>query len=412
MELTDDEKKIFDGERGDVLQRFMKLLVGIGKAFDAPQLLPINSVHITSVSLATLREGGRHLIEDIADSGDCFTAFATVNPIALDCSQWRDLGVPEEEAAKQFNVVDALRRMGAVLCHTCTPYLIGNAPRFGEHIAWGEASAVLYANSVIGARTNPEGGPSGLASALLGKTPLYGLHLDENRVGQFVVQVKTELKEPTDYGALALWSGSIHNDLIPVFAGIPRQANWDGLKMLSASLHSVSSAKIFHAVGITPEARTEEQALGHRKPLDIVELGKRELDEVRPSLDKATMAEVSWVAIGCPHCSIGEIRDVVRLLNGRKVNREVSLWVCTSKAVKALADRMGLTEVVEMAGGRVVTECCPPLCTSQTVRNLGFQSLTTNSIEMAFVMPKLHGIKVHCGRLKQCINAAVSGNWR
>lgn len=412
MQLTDDEKKTLNGERGDVLQRFMELLVGIGKAFDAPQLIPINSVHITSVSLATLREGGRHLIEDIADSGARFTVFTTVNPVALDCSQWRDLGVPEEEASKQFSVIDALRGMGAILCHTCTPYLIGNVPRFGEHIAWGEASAVIYANSVIGARTNPEGGPSGLASALLGKTPLYGLHLDENRVGQFVVRVKTELKEPTDYGALALWSGSIHKDLIPVFVGIPRQATWDGLKMLSATLHSVSSAKIFHAVGITPEARTEEQALGHRKPLDVIELGKRELDEAIHSLDKDTVPEVSWVTIGCPHCSIGEIRDVVRLLNGRKVNHNVSLWVCTSKPVKALADRMGLTEVLEKAGGKMVTECCPALCTSQTVRNLGFQSLTTNSTEMAFVMPKLHGIKVHCGRLKQCIDAAVSGKWR
>jgi len=161
--------------------------------------------------------------------------------------------------------------------------------------------------------------------------------------------------------------------------------------MMSAILHSVSSAKIFHAVGITPEARTEEQALGHRKPLDVIELGKRELDEAIHSLDKDTVPEVSWVTIGCPHCSIGEIRDVARLLNGRKINRDVLLWVCTSKPVKALADRMGLTEVLEKAGGKMVTECCPALCTSQTVRNLGFQSLTTNSTEMAFVM-----LRVNC----------------
>ena len=411
MQLTDDEKKILDGQQGDILRKFMQLLVTIGEAFEAPRMIGVNSVHITSVALNTLRKAGKGLIEEIVNSGALFNAVTTINPLATDCTQWEALGISKEEFLKQLEVVEAMREAGAVLCNTCTPYLVGNVPRFREHVAWGEASAVIFANSVLGARTNPEGGPSGLASALTGKTPLYGLHLDENRLGQFIVRVTTELKEPTDYGALSLFGGMAHKELVPVFTDISAQTNWDGLKMMSAILHSVSSAKIFHAVGITPEAKTEEQALGRKRPVDVVEFGKKELEKAIQSLDKATKPDVDFVILGCPHCSINEIKDIVKELNGSKVNSNVSLWVSTSLPVKALADRMGFTEVIEKAGGKIISETCPVLFTSQTIKNLGFQSLTTNSAEMAFVFPLVHGIKAHFGRLSRCIDTAISGVW-
>ena len=412
MQLTDDEKRILEREQGEVIGKFMQLLVAIGEAFDAPRMIPVNSVHITSVALNTLRQAGWGLIESIAKAGLHFKAYTTVNPLATDCARWQELGISEEEMTWQLNVVEAIRAIGGVLCNTCTPYLVGNVPRFGEHIAWGEASAVIFANSVLGARTNPEGGPSGLASALIGKTPLYGLHLDENRVGQFIVRVRTELKEATEYGALSLFGGRAHKELIPVFADFPGDANWDDLKMMSAILHSESSAKIFHAVGITPEARTEEQALGGKRPVDVIDFGQKELEQTIESLNKATSADAEWIVIGCPHCSINEIRNVVAELSGRKVNSHVRLWVSTSPPIKALADRMGFTEVIEKAGGKVVSETCPSLFTSQTVRNLGVQSFTTNSAELAFVFPTQHGIKAHFGRLHRCIQAAVTGTWR
>lgn len=411
MELTFDEKRILGGEDGDVLRKSMELLIAIGEAFDAPRMIDVNSVHITSVALNTLREAGKGLIEKIANSGARFKVFTTVNPLATDYTQWEVLGISKEELLKQLEVVDTMRKAGAILCHTCTPYLVGNIPRFGEHIAWGEASAVIFANSVLGAMTNPEGGPSGLASALTGRTPLYGLHLEENRVGQFIIRVNTALREPTEYGALVLFGGRVHKELIPVFVNLPQGINWDALKMMSAILHSVSSAKMFHAVGITPEAKTEEQALGGKKAVDVIDFGKKELEKAIQSLDQATKADVDLVYLGCPHCSINEIREIVKEVNGRKVNSNVSLWVSTSLPVKALADRMGFSEVIEQAGGKIISETCPVLFTNQTIRNLGFQSLTTNSADMAFVFPMVHGLKAHFGRLGQCINAAVSGTW-
>jgi len=412
MKLTDEEKRMGEGNQGTVVMKFMKLLISIGEAFDAPRMLPTISVHVTSVSLATLMKGGKHIVEEITDSGSRLKAFTTINPLATDFTQWDELGIPEEEASEQLKIEDSLREIGAILCNTCTPYLVGHVPMFGQNIAWGEASAVIYANSVLGARTNPEGGPSGLASALTGRTPEYGLHLDLNRLGEFVVRVQTELKEPTEYGALAFFTGAAQKKLIPVLAGIPAMATCDDLKMFSASLHGQSSAKIFHAIGLTPEAKTEEQALGGRKPVDVINFGNKELEATLQTMTSYTKQDVSWVVVGCPHCSITEIREVVRVLNGRKVHSNVALWICTSRPVKTLADHMGFTEAIEKCGGRIVCDTCPILSTKRTLENLGFRSITTNSTVMAVTLPSILGINAHCGRLYQCIDAAVSGIWR
>ena len=412
MELTVEEQRILNGEQGEVLRQFMELLVSMGECYDAPRLIPVNSVHITSVSLATLREGGRQLIKKIADSGARVKAVTTCNPLATDCRQWRKLGIPEDEATKQFEVAENMCKIGSIACFTCTPYLIGHTPRFGEHIAWGEAGAVVYTNSALGARTNPEGGPSGFASALIGKTPLYGLHLDENRRAQVVVQVKTEIEQPAEYGAATLFAGRRYPEFTPVFVGMPGQTNWDGLKAMSHGLHLEGQIKLFHVAGVTPEASTEEQALGSKKPVDTVDFGKKELEDTIQSLNTDTAADVSWVVTGCPHCSITEIKNIAKLLDGRKVSSNVALWIHTSRPVKALADLIGFSEVIEKAGGKFVLETCPELMTPRTHKNLGYKSMATNSTVLAWSLPKLHGLKVHYGRVNQCIDAAVSGTWR
>jgi len=412
MHLTLEEQKILGGEKGAMLRKSLELLISIGEAFDAPEMTTTNSVHIPCVAIGNLPEGGRRFIDEIINSGARFETFTTTNTIGTDYDSWQQLGTPEEEGSRQVAVVDALCVLGAIPCLTCTPHLVGHVPRFGEHIVWGEISAVVYANSVLGARTNPEGGPSALASALTVRTPRYGLHLQENRIGQFVVRVKAELREAVEYGALGSFASKVHEELIPVFTGMPKRAEWDGLKMLSGGIAGKSIVPLFHAVGITPEARTEEQALGGRRPVDAVDFGEKELEETLCSLDKGTKKEVSWVAIGCPHCSIAEIKEVVGLLNGRKVHSNVALWVCTSRAIKTLADHMHLTEAIEQCGGKIVCDTCPALVTPNTVRNLRFQSITTNSVVMTFYAPHFHGLEMNVGRLSQCMDAAVSGTWR
>jgi predicted aconitase len=417
MKLTAEEQKILNGERGDLLRKYLELLVGIGDCFDAAELIPVNSVHVPSVTITTLGEGGRKLIRDIRDSGLQCRTYTTVNPMATDHSREDRLGMAEDEYRIQCEVAENIRCNGASLCFSCTPYLIGNAPRFGEHVAWGEVSAVIYANSVLGARTNPEGALSAWASALLGRTPLYGLHLDENWRGRFVIRVTAELKEPVEYGALALFGGSAHPSLIPVFTGLPETTNQDCLKAMAAGLHLGSQARIFHTIGLTPEAITEEQALGGQKPEDIIEFGQKELESTMAGLDTERSPEVSWVVLGCPQCSLFEMRQIAALLEGKKISGNVELWVMTSHPVKAMSQRMGLVAAIEKAGGKVVIDACPETITGRMLRGVGHRTMTTSSTVFAhsigeYSAPHIFDNHIHYGRLQRCVDAAVSGSWR
>jgi len=417
MELNREEQAILNGEQGALLRKYMEILVGIGEFFDAPRLVPVNSVHVPSVTITSLGEGGRQLIENTRKAGLHCRVLTTVNPAATDLTSEDRLGMPEDEYQAQQEVADHIRCMGATACFSCTPDFIGNAPRFGENVAWGEVSAVIYANSVLGARTNPEGAPSAWASALLGKTPLHGLLLKENRKGRFVVRVTTELTGQAEYGALTLFGGRAHPELVPVFSDLPGTIDWDCLKAMSAGLHLGSQARMFHAVGITPEAATLEQALDNRPPLDVIEFGRKELEETMASLDTERSDEVSWVVIGCPHCSLFELRQIAGYLEGKKVNSNVELWVLTSHPVKAMAERMGLTAVIENAGGRIIIDTCPDGFTGRTLRGQGHRTLTTSATVFAhsigeYSAPHLFDNHIHYGRAGRCLDAALKGSWR
>ena len=413
MQLTDEEKRMLNGEQGQLIQKMMELLVAMGEAFDATKMIPIHSSHITSVSSATLRRGGRNLIADIANSGARVKVLTTTNPTSTDYARWQELGIPEELLQEQFRIDEDVRRIGICLSHNCATYMTGNIPHCGQHIAWGEAHAVVYVNSVLGARTNPEGAPSALAAALTGRIPYWGLYLDENRLGKILVRVTAEMNEVADYGLLGHWTGGVCKELTPVFTGIPESVTpWSDLKMLSGGMALLTPPAIFHAVGITPEARTEEQAFGGKKPLDVVEFGEKEKKATIEFLSKATTEDVTWVALGCPFFSISEFRELAGLMEGKKVNASVGMWVCTSRPMKVFADRMGYTEVIEKTGAKVVCDTCPVVSTKEAIRNLGFKSVVTNSAVMADYVPTIHGIPAHVGRLEQCVDAAVSGTWR
>ena len=413
MQLTDEEKRMLNGEQGKLIQKMMGLLVAMGEAFDATRMVPVHSSHITSVSSATLRRGGRQLVAEIADSGACVKVLTTTNPTSTDYARWQELGISRELLDEQFMVDEDVRRIGITLSHNCATYMTGNIPHFGQHIAWGEAHAVVYVNSVLGARTNAEGAPSALAAALTGRIPYWGLHLDENRLGKIQVRVTAKMNEVADYGLLGHWTGGACQENTPVFTGIPASVTpWSDLKMLSGGMALLTPPAIFHAVGITPEARTEEQAFGGKKPLDVVEFGEKEKKATIEYLSKAKTKDVNWVAVGCPFFSISEFRELAGLMDGKKINSNVSMWVCTSRPMKVFADRMGYTEVIEKTGAKVVCDTCPVVSTKESIENLGFHSVTTNSAVMADYVPTIHRIPARVGTLAQCVDAAVSGTWR
>jgi predicted aconitase len=269
--------------------------------------------------------------------------------------------------------------MGVITTCTCTPYLSGNVPHFGEHIAWAESSAVCFANSVLGARTNREGGPSALAAALTGRTPAHGYHLDQNRVPGVTVRVEAASPpvsgETHWFGALAWAIGeklaARHDQPVTYIQGIGR-ASLEGLKAFCASLATCAGAALFHMEGVTPEAA------GFRPPVDSFAVSQAELEAAAAALNDAEPEEVDFVSLGCPHLSIGEIARLAELLRGRRVVKE--FWITTARSTRQLADRMGYTAIIEASGAKFAVDTC---CVVAPIRGR-FQALATDSAKACY----------------------------
>lgn len=412
MLLTDEETTMLNGDKGPAVKKAMEILVALGESFGAERLVPVNNVHMAGSSVLVAEEAGTRFVEDIRKQGGNFVTRVTTNPTAVDPTQWEAIGIPESDSVLQTRLTNAYAGMGANTCNTCIPYLVGNTPRFGEHMAWGESSAVVFANSVCGARTNREGGPSGLASALTGRTPEYGFHLKQNRYGKFLIKVEVPLNDMTDYGTLGFFAGKIAGQDTPVFTGIPATPTLEELKALSAALAASGAVSMFHAVGVTPEAPTLEEAFGGSEPQKILTFGVAEKQKAEAALNKEPSDHVDWILIGCPNASVQEIREVADALQGKKVHADVTLWVTTAGAMYAMAERMGYIQTIEEAGGVVVRETCPFLARSRVIApKKGYKTLTTNSAKMAFYAPGQFGLPAHYGNLDRVMTAAINGVW-
>jgi hypothetical protein len=350
----------------------------------------------------------------MADKGGKFIPITSTNSLSIDQTLWKELGISKTYFKEQMALTNALLEMGAYLCNTCTQWLTGHFPRMGEHIAISESSGTVFANSVLGARTNREGGPSSLAGALTGRVPEYGYHLDRNRYGELKISVTAKLRDFHDYGTLGYFTGKIAEDKIPVFTGIPPSISWDELKMLGAAVATPGSVAMYHIVGVTPEAPTEEAAFRLKKPgsWQVFEFGERELRETEESLSQATTKEVDMVMLGCPHVSISEIRDITELLSGRKVNSGVELLIFTSRMVKNYAERMGYASAIKASGAKMVAELCaatPPL---GLFKGRDVKTVATNSAKLPYYIAGPYGLLSYYGSTKRCIEAAISGVWR
>ena len=413
MLLTDEETAMLDGEKGPAVKQAMEILVALGESFGAERLVSVNNVHMAGSSVLVAEEAGTRFVEDIRQKGGNFVTKVTTNPTAVDPTQWEKIGIPESDSVLQIRLTDAYAGMGANTCNTCIPYLVGNMPRFGEHMAWGESSAVVFANSVCGARTNREGGPSALASALTGRTPEYGFHLKENRYGKLLIKVETSLDDMTDYGTLGYFAGRLAGQDTPVFTGIPTNPTLEQVKALSAALAASGAVSMFHAVGVTPEAPTVEEAFGGQDPEKVFVFGDAEKEKAEAALNKEPSDHVDWILVGCPNASVEEIREVADALRGKKVHKDVALWVTTAGAMYAMAERVGYIQTIEEAGGVVVRETCPFLARSRVIApKKGYKTLTTNSAKMAFYAPGQFGLPTHYGNLDRVMDAAINGVWR
>ncbi|AEH61379.1 protein of unknown function DUF521 [Methanosalsum zhilinae DSM 4017] len=393
MHLTKEEEKIMQGEYGLTLEKAMEILVALGDIYGADELIPIKSAQVAGVSYKTIGDAGLEWISSLEGK---VRVPSILNPAGMDLEKWSEMGISQNFARKQNEIIRAYENLGIRTECTCTPYYLkGFHLNMGDHVAWSESSAVSYANSVIGARTNREGGPSALSAALIGKTANYGFHLDENRVPSVSVNVESDLKG-SDYGALGYVAGKLISNRVPLFF-LSSKPEPDDLKSLGAAMAASGSVALYHVDGVTPE-------IGHmhfEMPDENITIEKEQIQEVYDSTSELR-SRCDIVAIGCPHCSPGELEEIADLLEGRRLKKE--LWICVSREV---AERYShIVDMIEESGAKVMCDTC--MVVSPASEN--YECMAVNSGKAFNYVPGMCRLKARYASIEECIEEAGDSN--
>src|SRR3990172_3893050 len=336
MNLTKDQGRLL--EEGTPAQRkAMEILLALGEIGGAESLVPITSAHVSGASYKLIGDAGLEFIEDFA-AGTRVAVPTTVNPLGTDLDQWRELGIPEAFAEKQARIARAYEAMGTRTIFSCTPYEQGVRPGLGEHVAWAESNATCFANSVLGARTNREGGPSALAASIVGATANYGLHLDAGRQPTHVLDVRTKVRG-FGFSLLGLFAGKVLGDGLPFVRGLV--GGEDDLKWFGAALASSGSVGMFHL-----ERRTPEWRKARTRGLPTVRVTKTDLDATKAAYTTADDADL--IALGAPQLSAEELREIAAIVDRRAPR--IPVWVFTSRAAREACPAAVAT--IERHGGR------------------------------------------------------------
>ncbi len=414
MELTTEQKAMLDGEQGPGPQKAMEILAAYGKVYGAERMVPVTSVHIAG-NFPVMMDEGIEWLEDLARGGTRVRTYTTKNPEMFDFEQADELQIPMYFQVRQKRIHEALRSLGVTLTYSCHHYLVGNVPRFGDHIAWASSGSQVFANSVIGARSNRDGDHAALAAAIVGAIPEWGLHLKENRKGEFVVDVSRldlERYGPADYKALGWFIGNNMGTRVPVFVNLPLDMQIEEVKGLLYTLTVTGATGLVHMVGITPEAETLEDAFqGGPPPPPEITPTQEDVDAAYLDISSSPEEKVDMVIFGCPQCSIQEIQEIVDLLGERKVHADTQLWICTSAWVKTLCRRMGILDRIRSAGARVVADMGAADGPHLYLKEKGVRVLAMNSARGSYYAHNIFGMDTWFGSTRECVDSAISGRW-
>jgi len=395
LKLTEEDEQILGGEQGGAYQKAMEILKTLGEIYNADSLVDIKSVQIAGVSYKTIGDAGIQFLKDILNEGEEDVKVrvpTTLNPAGIDIEKWKELGFPNYFAEKQMEILDIFRKIGVNIECTCTPYLVGNRPDIGDHLAWSESSAVSFANSVLGARTNREGGPSALSAALIGKVPRYGYHIDENRRPNIKVKIPdAESLESSEYGALGRIIGRTVQDEIPYFY-FGRNPGPNELKSLGASMAATGAVAMYHVDDLTPESG--KYPIPDREVTVSIEEIREEYIEVDSKVD--------LVAIGCPHLSYEELVKISRLLGDHSV--KIDTWIFTSRYIKKKHPKV--VEKIEKSGAKIVSDTCMVVA---PLDEMGYETVMVDSGKASSYLPNLEGIDVIFNETKKCVERALNG---
>jgi predicted aconitase len=408
IKLTDLDQKKLDGLLGPATQMAMSIVLKMAPIYGATELMDISAAHIDSTIY--IGKAGLAFAERLAGLGAQVSVPSTVNVSGLDEHHWQEWSVPVDWAEDAYRQMVAYQKMGCVPTWTCAPYQTDHRPQFGQQIAWGESNAIVFANSVIGARTERYPDLLDICCAITGRVPASGLHLSENRAGDLLLNL-VELplalqKDDSFYPVLGHLIGKIVQDRIPVITGLKVTPGEDQLKALGAAAASSGTVAMFHLVGFTPEAPTEADAFQGRSPAESHDITMADLHQARQDLTTAAGQQLDMVVLGSPHFSLAEFSELAPLLNERQTHPDVRFLVTSSRAMTHLAGQRGYLQALENFGGKVTVDTCI-LATPMLPPEI--KTLMTNSAKYAYYAPGLLGTRVTFGSMADCVTSAIEG---
>ncbi len=406
------------GESGPGVQKALSFLVEYGEAFDAQRLIRVDSAHILPDPV--------HMLAELTEGVKSVRTLATIHSLSPLTSPWvGDLGLKEDTASPviedTMKAVKIYKGLGCFMTLSCAPYVMGNALKKGHVFSWAGSSGIIINNSLFGARGNRDSGIAMTCSAITGLTPELGRIRSEERYADVVVRfqkVDVEQLSDADMGAIGYHIGAMAQTKNVVIDGLPSTVPFEKLKYLLSPMPVSGAVSLCHLTGITPEAPTLEAALGNRRPEMTLTLSPFEMRDAVSKLSHYTSSEVEVVAMGCPHLTMREIRDIAYMLEGRRVADGVRLILATNEGVSSLCRRMGYNDIIEKAGGLIITDSCIAVFPFAHMKE-PVARVATNSARCAHYLLRggageVAGGKVmdtYYGSTRQCLDAAVTGTW-
>ncbi len=408
MMLTDYEKALLSGDYGQEAKQLMEIMLKVAEINKADGLVDVR--HIMIGNTAMLSIGGKtgiSFLERLADAGIRFRVPPYTNVVSIDIEQWQKIGIPKEYAEAQLRGIAAWARLGAIPNCSCMPFVCGEFPNLGDHVAYADAAPFIFSNSYFGARGNRESDLICLAGAICGRVPNFGYHLDENRLGQVLVDIKAEIRDESDYDVLGYYVGKIVKDKVPVFKNLDENIATQAFIQLGAALAATGSVALFHCLGITPEVRLNPYLYGEKNVTEKIEVTDEDMRDTYRKMDTTTESKIDLVFIGCPHCTVEKVKHMADVLGDRKISKDVAVWIAAPSVVRELALRSGDVQRLERAGAMVLADTC---AITTPTDMLGYRNLATDSGKGQVYLSGL-GLNIRFGTTEQCLEAAVRGYW-
>lgn len=403
MFLTNEEKECLEGKHGAANKLSLELLIGVGESFGAKRLVAITSAHVLG-HYGSLHQVGIDFLEKLSEGGGRCKVPTTVDPSSVDFERCKQYKIPREYIKKQKRLQNAIKELGVIPSWSCTPYYSVNVPRFGQNIAWAESSAVAYANSVIGARTNRTPFGLDICAAITGKIPEFGLYLEANRRGALLFDLQAGDLSDWDFHTLGAIVGKRSGIRVPVIKGIPVGVTNDQLKCFGAAAASAGSVALYHVLGITPEAKMKDPFDG-RNPEDVITITRKDLQDMAEWISTGDPnTKIDMVTLGCPLFSLEELKSIHHMMQRRRVKKDIYFWIYLTKEAYDLGRELGLIESLERAGIWFSTQTC---ATISPIKGWRFSHIMTNSAKCALVAPSEHAVTVTYRSTHDCIVAAT-----